>query len=160
MIDKFHAVVLEQGRTCTHAYLCACMHKRVNEGMYMSVGAWCRAHGVWCMVLVHGAQCMVHGVGAWCMVLVHGAWCMVLVHGAWCWCMVQVKNSSIQGDLATFGSLITSDGWENINRAPLLGFMPSVLVAAAVMITSDLVTRRTWIILVYNNYTSHACSRV
>eukprot|EP00955_Chlamydomonas_euryale_P049164 354189-Chlamydomonas_euryale.AAC.2 len=66
-----------------------------------------------------------------------------------------VKNSSIQGDLATVGSLITSDGWENINRAPLIGFMRPVLVAAAVMITSDLVTRGTWIILAYNNNISH-----
>eukprot|EP00955_Chlamydomonas_euryale_P092476 364708-Chlamydomonas_euryale.AAC.19 len=58
MVDNAHEVV-EQGRTCAHAWLCACMHNGV-------------------------------------------------------------RNSSMEGDLATLGSLITSDGWENINRAPLM----------------------------------------
>eukprot|EP00955_Chlamydomonas_euryale_P058987 357265-Chlamydomonas_euryale.AAC.3 len=141
-------------------------------------GAWCMVHGAWCMV--HGAWCMVHSDGAWYMV--HGAWCMArdawcmangewcMVHGAWCiardawcmahgaWCMVQVNNSSMQGVLATFGSWIASDGWENMNRAPLIGFMLSVLVAAAVMMTCDLVTRGTWIILAHMKNISHACA--
>eukprot|EP00955_Chlamydomonas_euryale_P037546 350803-Chlamydomonas_euryale.AAC.1 len=43
MIDKAHEIVLEQGRTCAHAWLCACMHKGVSEGMYVSVGARCRS---------------------------------------------------------------------------------------------------------------------
>jgi len=64
----------------------------------------------------------------------------------------------MQGDLATFGRLITSDGWGNINRAPLIGFMLSVLVAAAVTMTGNLVSRGTWINLAYNNNVSHACA--
>mmetsp|Transcript_29153 Transcript_29153/g.86274 ORF Transcript_29153/g.86274 Transcript_29153/m.86274 type:complete len:85 (-) Transcript_29153:4-258(-) len=41
MVDNGHEVVLEQVRTCAHAWLCACKHEGVNEDMYMSVGAWC-----------------------------------------------------------------------------------------------------------------------
>eukprot|EP00955_Chlamydomonas_euryale_P051693 354921-Chlamydomonas_euryale.AAC.12 len=71
--------------------------------------------------------------------------------------MVQVKNSSIQGDLDTIGSLITSDCWENINRAPLIGFMQSVLVVGAVMMTRS---PPSGLSLRYKNYILHACARM
>eukprot|EP00955_Chlamydomonas_euryale_P041540 352020-Chlamydomonas_euryale.AAC.7 len=67
-------------------------------------------------------------------------------------CMVQDMNSSMQGDLETFGrstSRTISDGWENIDGASLVGFTLSVVVAAAVTMACDLVPRVTWIILAY-----------
>eukprot|EP00955_Chlamydomonas_euryale_P089808 364495-Chlamydomonas_euryale.AAC.9 len=58
---------------------------------------------------------------------------------------MQVSNSSIQRNLETFSSSITSHGWKNINRAPLIGFTLSMLVAAATTRANDLVARGTWI---------------
>eukprot|EP00955_Chlamydomonas_euryale_P111494 366070-Chlamydomonas_euryale.AAC.5 len=58
----------------------------------------------------------------------------------------QVKNSFVQGDLGTLVSSITAGGCENINHAP---DWLSVLVVAAVTMTSDLLIRGTRIIIAY-----------